>query len=70
MSVSVGRARLFGALKELRQRWSRIHDVWNDPASQHFEQTVIDPLEPRVRSAVTALEKMGQILATVRRECE
>lgn len=70
MSVQVSRARLFGALKELRGRWSRIRDQWDDEAARSFEETVLDPLEPRVRSAVTALEKMGQILGTVRRECE
>ncbi|MCA9286390.1 MAG: hypothetical protein KDA22_14285 [Phycisphaerales bacterium] len=70
MSVTVSRARLFGALKELRIRWRRIKDSWDDPASRHFEESVIEPLEPRVRSAVSALEKMGQILIVVRRDCE
>ena len=34
-----------------------------------IEKTVIEPLEPRVRATVTALEKMIETMARAKREC-
>lgn len=70
MSVGVSRAKLLGAMKELVIRWNRTRDVWDDEASDHIQRTVIEPLDPRVRATVTAMEKMGQILLKVRKDCE
>ncbi|MFO0874257.1 MAG: hypothetical protein U0575_09835 [Phycisphaerales bacterium] len=66
----MSRAKLLGAMKELVVRWNRTRDVWDDAAAEHIERTVIGPLDPRVRATVTAMEKMGQILMKVKKECE
>jgi len=70
MSVGVSRAKLLGSLKELFQRWSRAREVWDDPAALHVQDSVLEPLEPRVRAAVTAMEKMNALLLRVRKDCE
>ncbi|HMN95200.1 MAG TPA: hypothetical protein PKC43_02435 [Phycisphaerales bacterium] len=70
MSVGVSRTKLLGSMKDLQLRWSRIRERWNDEASAHIEESVIGPLEPRLRAAVTAMEKMSQILQRVRKDCE
>ena len=70
MSISVGRAKLVGSLKDLMLRWEKTKMSWDDPMSADLELTVLEPLEPKVRAAVTAMEKMGEILAKARRDCE
>ncbi|MHC4429329.1 MAG: hypothetical protein ACYS0D_12135 [Planctomycetota bacterium] len=69
MSLATSRARLHGALKELRARWDQAKAKWDDPMSRDFEKRYLSPLEPRVRSTVTAMEKMDAILAQARRDC-
>lgn len=70
MSLSVGRSKLTGAMKDLLMRWERAREQWDDPVSRDLELKVIQPLEPKVRAAATAMEKMAELLARARRECE
>jgi hypothetical protein len=70
MSLSVGKAKLVGSLKDLMVRWEKAKMNWDDPMSADLEQTVLEPLEPKVRAAVTAMEKMGDLLVRAKRECE
>jgi hypothetical protein len=69
MSLSVGRAKLVQALKDLQTRWHKTRLQWDDPMSEDIEKVVIDPLEPRVRATVTAMEKMVETLERAKREC-
>jgi hypothetical protein len=70
MSLTTGRAKLIGSLKDLMVKWEKARESWSDPVSEDMEKTVLAPLEPKVRAAATAMEKMGEILARARRECE
>ena len=69
MSLSTSRAKMLGAMKDLSLRWDRCREEWNDEASRNIEERILLPLEPRLRSAVTAMEKMGQILIRARHDC-
>ena len=69
MSLTTSRARLQGALKELRARWDEAKAKWDDPMSREFEKRYLAPLEPVVRNTVSAMEKMDAILAQARRDC-
>ena len=69
MSLATSRARLQGALKELRARWDEAKAKWDDPMSREFEKRYLAPLEPTVRNTVSAMEKMDAILAQARRDC-
>jgi hypothetical protein len=69
MSLATSRARLQGALKELRARWDEARARWDDPMSRDFEKRYLDPLEPTVRNTISAMEKMDAILAQARRDC-
>lgn len=70
MSVAVSRAKLLGAVKELQLRWGRVRELWDDEAAAHVQASVLEPLEPRVRAAVTAMEKMNAILLKIRSDCQ
>jgi hypothetical protein len=70
MSLAVGRSKLVGSLKELMVKWDRTKEHWDDPMSRTLEERVLLPLEPKIRAAATAMEKMGEVLARARRECE
>ncbi len=69
MSLGSSRTRLKGALKELQIRWDQAKSRWDDPQSRDFEKQFLTTLEPRIRNALTAMEKMEATLARVRRDC-
>ena len=69
MSLSVGRAKLLTALKDLRARWDRVHMKWDDPVSREFEKEFLDPLEGKVRSGVSAMENIYEIILQARSDC-
>ena len=70
MSLAVGRSKLVGALKDLMVKWDRTKESWDDPMSRSLQERALNPLEPKVRAAATAMEKMAEILARARRDCE
>jgi hypothetical protein len=69
MSMMVGRAKLAQGIKELQIRWQKARTQWDDPMADDIEKTVIEPLEPRIRATVTAIEKMHEVLNRAMREC-
>ena len=69
MSLATSRARLQGALKELRAHWDQARTKWDDPMSREFEKRYLAPLEPMVRNTISAMDKMDTILAQARRDC-
>lgn len=70
MSLSVGRTKLLTSLKDLRARWDRVRMKWDDPMSKEFQQQFLDPLEGKVRSGVSAMEHMYDIVLQARRDCQ
>lgn len=70
MSLTTGRSKLVGSLKDLLVKWEKTRESWSDPVSQDMELKVLSPLDPKVRAAATAMEKIGELLAKARRDCE
>jgi len=70
MSLAVGRSKLVGGLKDLMVKWDSTREYWDDPMSRTLENRLLQPLEPKVRAAAAAMEKMAEILSRAKRECE
>jgi hypothetical protein len=69
MSISVAKANLADALKQLRVRWERVRQAWDDDARRTFEKDFIEPLEPRIVAAIKGIEHVSELMAQVHREC-
>lgn len=69
MSVQVFQANLIEALKVLNQRWSRIRERWDDPASRQIQAELIEPQEALIRNAVKSLGQVNDLMAAARRDC-
>ncbi len=69
MSMSVSRARLRAALKDLMVQWDLARVQWDDPVSREFEKRFLRPLEPKVLNTVNAMEKMEAVLGQARADC-
>lgn len=70
MSLSGSRSRLAAISKELALRWSETTNDWNDTKAQEFERRYLSDLLARVEKTVAVVEKLEQVLSTVRSDCE
>ena len=69
MSLS-GRHQLTVLTKDLLRCWEDTQHFWQDQKAEDFERDYLRELEPSVRRAVDAMEKLEAIFAKVRRDCE
>jgi hypothetical protein len=69
MSVTGGRIKAQVALKDLLAKWDRVREQWTDDVAVQFQETTLDPLEGQVRGALSAMDKMREIIARVKSEC-
>ena len=69
MSIESSRTRLQQSIKDLMLKWEKANDFWDDKVSRDFEETVLNPLEPKIRMTMEAMEEMSVLLQRLKREC-
>lgn len=69
MGVHEGSGQLAKSFKELMRRWADTKANWTDARSREFEEQYLRTLERDLRSAVTAMDHISQVLGQVRRDC-
>jgi hypothetical protein len=67
--LSAGRYQLYSALETLCLHWDEVRPRWDDVIRQQFEEEYWNPLEPRVNAALAAMDRLGQVLVQLKREC-
>jgi hypothetical protein len=68
-NVMAGSNRLKHAIQTLRDQWRATEPTWNDAVRRRFEERYILPLEPAVDAALVGIQKLGDVLDRVRRDC-
>lgn len=63
-------AQLRDALDELQLAWRQTGDEWQDPVSQKFCETYLDPLGPALKKTLDAVGQMQQLVNLMTRDCE
>jgi len=69
MGMQDGRAQIGKAWKDLGFRWAETKSQWNDLTSHNFEKNRLEPIEADMRSAVSAMDTMTQLLSQAKRDC-
>jgi len=70
MNPSGIKNRLTSLTKGLATRWDETKNYWKDTKSQEFEQRYLIELFTNVDKTVTVLEKLDELLAKVKKDCE
>lgn len=63
-------AQLRDALDELQIAWRQTTDDWQDPVSQKFCETHLEPIGPAMKKALDAVGQMQQLVSQMTRDCE
>jgi hypothetical protein len=70
MTASGIKNRLMSLTKTVAARWDETKNYWKDIKCQEFEQRYMNELFATVDKTVSVLEKLDELLAQVRKDCE
>jgi hypothetical protein len=70
MSLAGSKSRLSAVTKELAVHWHDTKTSWNDSKSYEFEKRYMEELISRVDKTVGIVEKLDEVLAKIRGDCE
>jgi len=57
-------------MQKLTQRWADTRTGWDDAVADRFQERWLEPLESELRNAMAAMDYMGILISTIRRDCE
>ncbi|HTU21756.1 MAG TPA: hypothetical protein VMG10_27205 [Gemmataceae bacterium] len=69
MSLSTASISLADGLKTAATLWEEARAGWDDPVSEAFEANYWMPLKTQVEATLTALDRLGPILARAQQDC-
>ncbi|MBN1910139.1 MAG: hypothetical protein JW818_10400 [Pirellulales bacterium] len=56
-------------MKDLQAARERVADRWQDDRLRQFEEAFLEPLQPKLRTALTAIGELAEVLAKAERAC-
>lgn len=62
-------AKLELAMKTFRTTMSGVDPQWTDAARRDFQETHLAPMKPNVKTMITAVARLAEVLAAAEREC-
>ena len=70
MSLGGSKSRLIALTRELALHWHETKHSWRDAKSEEFERQYLQDLFISVDRSVTVMEKLDNLLAKIRKDCE
>jgi hypothetical protein len=68
LMTSAGRIR--HALENVEVVWQQSSDQWDDAASREFAERYLEPMIPKLKLALDAINRMQYLMTEVQRDCE
>jgi hypothetical protein len=68
--LTSGAARLRDAADVLAAKWAETQEFWKDDNSRSLEENQLRPLAGELSSALTAIQRLAEVLDQAQRECE
>lgn len=65
-----GVTKLHEALNSLQVAWGEVQTGWDDANSRRFEEEYLEPIIPKLKLALDATSRLGDVLARAYRDCE
>ena len=69
MSLSVSKGMVADASKQLIAAWKKARRDWDDDVAQRFEEEFLDPLSPKIRGTIAAMDKLASLSTRAERDC-
>jgi hypothetical protein len=69
MSLDETKARILHAARTLQLQWADTRGDWNDEKSRDFEQDYLERFELQVAAALSAVNRLAEVLDRAYTEC-
>ncbi|CAN5407308.1 hypothetical protein BH10PLA1_BH10PLA1_00230 [soil metagenome] len=69
MSVQSSRASVAKAVKDLQVLWLTTRGSWDDQVADEFEKRYLETIAHDFKSASSAMDHIGTLIAQMRRDC-
>lgn len=69
MSLSVSKGMVADAAKQLVDAWRVARRDWDDDMARWYEAEFLEPLSPRIRETVGAMDKLASMVTRAENEC-
>ncbi|MBZ0172414.1 MAG: hypothetical protein K8E66_08550 [Phycisphaerales bacterium] len=69
MSLGTSKGMVADAGKQLIDAWKIARRDWDDDTARWFEAEFLDPLSPKIRGAIAAMDKLGAMTTRAERDC-
>lgn len=69
MSLGVSKAMVADAATQLIAAWRTARRDWDDEKARWFEHEFLEPISPKVRGAVGAMDKLAALAIQAERDC-
>ncbi len=70
VDLTTGASRIRHTLEQLESVWRQNMDQWDDVVSRRFAERQLEPMIPKVKTALDAINRMHQLMTEVQRDCE
>ncbi|USN99567.1 MAG: hypothetical protein H6810_02550 [Phycisphaeraceae bacterium] len=69
MSLGTSKGMVADASKQLIEAWKLARRDWDDDMARWYETEFLEPLSPKIRNAVEAMDKLSAITTRAERDC-
>ena len=69
MSLGVSKGMVADAASQLIAAWRTARRDWDDEKARWFEREFLEPVSPKIRGAVGAMDKLASLAAQAERDC-
>ena len=70
MSMSASKSMVSDAAKQLIEAWRVARRDWDDETARRFEAEFLEPISPKIRGTVAAIDKLSTLSTRAKRDCE
>lgn len=68
--IESGQTKLAHSLKALLEQWDIVETHWKDSIRDEFEKRHLNELADQSRRALSAMDRLAEIIRQARRDCE
>lgn len=68
--LNTGLGQLTEAFSDLKERLAETKTHWNDDTSRQFQEKHLEPILPRIRLTISAIQHLTEVLSAAEKELE
>ena len=69
MNFQTSKQQLLESGKQMKNKWSKLKEVWQDQKSDQFYKSYIQQLERQMKVAVDSIDEIDELFKNIQKDC-